>query len=100
MDFETFSKRWFEVKIHHPSSYADREGDQTALSALGISPSSMSPFPTSFQAGKNNNAYYMHFEGRERIEGEGITVAVFVLPERYQFNPVSFKWTSSVTSED
>ena len=87
MDFEKFSKRWFEVKIHHPSSYTDREGEQSTLSGFGISPSSMSPFPTSFQAGRNSNAYYMHFEGKEGLEGERFMFSL--TSERYQFNPVT-----------
>ncbi len=59
LDYEKFTKRWFEVRVHHPVASMD----ESTLLTVGASPSSMTSFPASFQ--RSGAAYYMHFEGKE-----------------------------------
>ncbi len=64
MDYEIFTKRWFEVRVHYPLASSE---DSTLLS-VGASPSSVSTFPASFQ--RSGASYYMHFEGKEETQSE------------------------------
>ena len=65
MDYEKFTKRWFEVRVHHPLASTD----ESTLLTVGASPSSMTSFPASLQR-SGAAPYYMHFEGKEHGESK------------------------------
>jgi len=55
MDYEKFTRHWFEVKVHQPIASSNESS--------AIFPASMSPYPTSL-----GPDYYMHFEGKDTSE--------------------------------
>ncbi len=64
MDYEKFTKRWFEVRVHYPMA----SSENSTLLSVGTSPSLASTFPASFQ--RSGASFYMHFEGREDAQSE------------------------------